>query len=125
MWNMDIVFTATDMGFKVREDMKWNPAKEKDGVNRIQIDGIEFPEDIPQPIFGAETTGQYTRFRYSSFVRCSDLVEEGKSEVAKSLIPSFRTRDHCVIIPSSHVPSVLVIVMCDVVGFFCFEAVSR
>ena len=92
---MDIVFTATDMGFKVKADMGSNPGKEMEGVNRIQIDGIEFPEDIPQPIFGSATTAQYT----------SDLVEEGKSEVAKSLIPSFHTRDHCMIIPSSHVPS--------------------
>ena len=50
---MDIVFTATDMGFKVKADMGSNPGKEMEGVNRIQIDGIEFPEDIPQPIFGS------------------------------------------------------------------------
>ena len=55
---------------------------------------------------------------------CSDLVEEGKSEVAKSLIPSFHTRDHCVIIPSSHVPSVWFVSICDVVGFLYFKTVS-
>ena len=121
---MDIVFTATDMGFKVKADMGSNPGKEMEGVNRIQIDGIEFPEDIPQPIFGSATTAQYTRFRYSWFVRCSDLVEAGKSEVAKSLIPSFHTRDHCVIISSSHVPSVWLVSISDVVGFLYVEAVS-
>lgn len=57
-------------------------------------------------------------------MKCSDLVEEGKSEVAKSLIPSFHTRDHCMIIPSSHVPSVGFVSTSDVVGFLYFKTVS-
>ena len=60
---MDIVFKATDMASKVKAETGSNPGKPLEGVNRIQIDGIEFPEDIPQPIFGSTTTAQYTRFR--------------------------------------------------------------
>ena len=41
-----------------------------------------------------------------TIVRCSDFTETGKEKLAKSLVPSYHTRDHCILIPSSHIPSV-------------------
>ena len=63
MWKMDIVFTATDMGFKVREGSGPDPGKELSDASRVQIDGLEFPKDLPQPVFGTNSCAQYTRVR--------------------------------------------------------------
>ena len=43
---------------------------------------------------------------------CSDFTEENKRDLVKSLLPSYHTPDHCILIPSSHIPSVGMILGC-------------
>ncbi|KAK8809153.1 hypothetical protein WA171_001278 [Blastocystis sp. BT1] len=85
---MDIPFSAVDVGFEVKNEAF--PSEEK-----VVVDGFSFPKAIPKPIFLEESSLQFT----------SDFTEENKRDLVKSLLPSYHTPDHCILIPSSHIPS--------------------